>query len=119
MELIVILCEYMGRRLYQLEKKPWVTVNPNALDLSRKDFQFLADDGGRHLVQKILFQSVTNLEKSLATLPYLPALTVLKLFSSSDLNKAFTDSVLKCDGLKQVFIDLSTDSKLIWINIKF
>ncbi len=98
---------------------PWVTVvDPNAfrfpgqqnstlfkfylyyLDTSRLDLQFLAHVG--RTVEEIQFSQLVNIEKTLPTLPYLPALTNLFFQECSGLNKIYSGSFLKCNGLESL-----------------
>lgn len=72
------------------------------LDTSRMDFDFLIDFPN---IVSMAFSYVLSLERSLPTLPSLPALISLYFQYSSDLNKAFSYSVLKCNGLKDIYFD--------------
>lgn len=100
---------------FRLSKNSLGSIEWGNLDTSRMDFDFLIGFIG---ISKLQFSYlVLNLERSLPTLPYLPALKILNFFStSSNLNKAFTDTVLKCDGLKNLAI--FGGRKLIRINLK-
>lgn len=78
------------------------------LDTSQMDLDFLADFTS---VSTMLFNKVLNLKMSLPTLPFLPSLTGLQLINRfSDINEAFTESVLKCNGLKYVTFQLGGKS---------
>lgn len=96
----------------------WVVVDPNAfhspehqnssifnffvnfLDTSRLDFQFLSHVGSN--LKEIRFSYLTNLEKSLPTLPYLPVLNALRFEHCLGLDKAFSGSFLNCNGLESI-----------------
>jgi len=63
------------------------TIFFNSLDLSQTDFSFLK--GIQKTVKELSFVKVTNLDKSLHTLPAMPALTTLSITSSTGLKEAF------------------------------
>lgn len=98
---------------FRLSKSSLGSIQFQRVDTNRMDFDFLIDFVS---LTKIEFSYlVLNLDRSLPTLPSLPALKVLNFFeTTSDLNKAFTDSVLKCNGLTTLIMAL-TDRKLIRI----
>jgi len=81
-----------------------------SFDTGRMDFDFLTDFTSLTSIQLGLLK---NLEMSLPTLPILPALTDFSINSFyADLNKLFSGSVLKCNGLKKLEIT-GTTRKLI------
>lgn len=100
--------------VYGPQNDPLLKVDPNAFrssknsslnyvflsnfDLSQMDFDFLADFPS---VGTLIFDSLLNLDRSLQTLPFLPTLADLHFHYCSDMNKAFNNSVLKCNGLKK------------------
>lgn len=110
-----------GKLEIEGSSKSLLTVDPNSfrssknsslsevdfinLDTIRMDFEFLNND--YYNLSYIYFRSSSNLEKSLITLPNLTALTTLYFDDNigSDMNIAFADSVLKCNGLKYFAID--------------
>lgn len=79
------------------------------LDASRMDFEFLNNDF--YNLSYLYFNGLSNLDKSLLTLPNLTALTSLYFYDNIDMNNAFTDSALKCNGLKYFTIETRRSKK--------
>ena len=85
------------------------------LDTNRMDFEFLNNDF--YNLSSIYFRGLSNLEKSLITLPNLTALTTLYFDDNrdSDMNNAFSDSVLKCNGLKYFTVETRRSKRIVFL----
>ncbi len=118
---------------YGNPNRPLLTVDPNAFrfsyqpdlpavfifklrhfDTSRLDFQFLS--ALENQVLALDFDGLLNLQRSLPTLPYLPALRGIDLWNI-DFNNVFPEipDALKCEGIENLRIYI-TDGKYVNIH---